>query len=111
MGIPEATPIYRRAYRALDHGKVRNALARSDEFKAHIGAAFLELQDLREWADYNTSLHPDDALTMSGEAFSVAEARASVERAREAIAKIDQLDRGATRRLATLLLVQDRPRR
>ncbi len=110
MGVPdrEPTPSYRRAYRALDHGKVREALARSDEFRAQIGAAFLELQDIREWADYSSTPHPNDAQTRLREAFSVEEARASVERAREAIARIDQLDLGATRRLATLLLVRER---
>ena len=103
-----SSPEYRRAYRVLEHKQVRDALSRSADFKASLGVPFGELQDIRQWADYNVSTHPDEAYARSGKRFKIWEARDSVETAREVIAFIDNLDPPTRRRLAALLIVRDR---
>lgn len=108
MGAPEATPMHWRAYRALEHRQAREALTRSEEFKARIGTAFAELQDIRQWADYSSASHPDEAKAKLRKTFVLGEARDCVARAREAIDLINRLDKTARRRLTTLLLVRDR---
>ncbi len=108
MGPYDATPLHWRAYRALEHKQVKEALARSDEFKAQFGASFSELQDIRHWADYSVSSHPEDDKAKARKKFGANDARDCLRTAKEAISFIDNLDGAARRRLATLLIVRDR---
>ena len=108
MGPPASDPLHRRAYRALEHRQVREALARGDDFAAALGADFAKLQDVRHWADYSSATHYNEREVELGKAFTVSEARDCLELAKRAIASIDGLEMRARRRLATQLLVRDR---
>jgi uncharacterized protein (UPF0332 family) len=108
MGQDETADLHRRAYRALEHSQARRALKQSNEFATSLGAAFEELQDIRSWADYSSAPHYNEQSVELGKAFTPGEARACVEKARQAIETINNLDKPARRRLATLLLVRDR---
>ena len=108
MGKPEATAPHWRAYRALEHRQCRDALTRSDEFRAQIGTPFAKLQDVRQWADYSSAPHFNEEKLELREAFTLSEARECVSLARQTLEAIDALDKPARRRLATLLLVRDR---
>jgi hypothetical protein len=92
----------------LDHGQIKQALTSSDEFRTSLGAVFVELQDIREWADYSCALHHNEQNAEARKHFTNGEAHECVQLARQAIATIDGLDRPAKRRLATLMLVRDR---
>jgi len=80
---------YLRAYRALEHRQVRDLLSRSTDFKAFLSAPFAQLQNIRQWADYNVSTHPDETDAQAGRRFTIDEARASVGMARKAIEFVD----------------------
>jgi hypothetical protein len=99
---------YRRAYRALEHRQVRDTLSRSDDFRVPLGTPFAELQDIRQWADYSVSSHPDEAEANVGRLFTPNEARDSVDTARDAIRFVDGLELPLQQRLAVLLVVRDR---
>ena len=103
-----ASAEYRRAYRALEHRQVRDTLSRSDDFRVTLGAPFGELQDIRQWADYSASSHPDEAEANSGRFFTPSEARGCVDKGRDAIRFIDGLELPMQQRLAVLLVVRDR---
>jgi hypothetical protein len=107
-GSKVSSPEYRRAYRVLDHKQVRDALSRSAEFNVNLGAPFARLQDIRQWADYNVSTHPDETEAQAGKPFTMGDARKCVIKAREAIEFVDSLDPPSRRRLAVLLIVRDR---
>ena len=102
---------YRRLYRSLEHKQVRDALNRSPHFRAELGARFEALQDIRHWADYSAAPHPDPLLAppdQRGKPFTLDEARAFIEKARDAMQFIDELDTSSKHKLAILLLVRDR---
>lgn len=100
---------YRRAYRALDHRQVREALSRSETFfKSNLADIFAELQDVRHWADYSVSPHPDEEGAKEGRRFALNDARDYVIKARQAIEFVDSLDPPTRQRLAVLLVVRDR---
>jgi hypothetical protein len=100
---------YRRAYRALDHKQVRDALSRSKAlFKRNLADAFAEPQDVRHWADYSVSTHPDEAEAQSGKSFAPNDARDYLIKARQAIEFVDSLDPPTRQRLAVLPIVRDR---
>jgi hypothetical protein len=100
---------YRRAYRALDHRQARDALSRSETlFKRNLADTFAELQDVRHWADYSVSTHPDEAVAQAGKRFALNDARDYVIKARQAVEFVDSLDPPSRQRLAVLLVVRDR---
>ncbi len=105
------TPIYR----SLDHGHARTVLTETrgkkhalGEAVEKIGIAFRELQDAREWADYNPEPHPDPEKALAEVRFSRQDALELIQIARQAVQSLDALDDHAKLRLATLLVTRRR---
>jgi hypothetical protein len=73
-----------------------------------IGIAFRELQDAREWADYNPEPHFDRRRVENGPNFSREEALRFVAIARDAVGQLNSLDEGVQKRLAALLIARRR---
>ena len=96
---------YRRVYRALDHGSMRNVFARPpfsiDARTRQISAAFLMLQAERHRADY---------MPVIAGMFPLARTKELVAIAREAVQDIEGIDAGDEfrRKLAISLLFKER---
>jgi hypothetical protein len=106
------TPIFRsvehrQARSILDRGGSRVPHPLGDEIE-RIGIAFKELQNAREWADYNPEPHFDRQRVETGAYFSRAEAVRFIEIARDAVDRLNGLDRGTQKRLAALLVARSR---
>jgi uncharacterized protein (UPF0332 family) len=94
---------YSRIYRALDHGPLRTAFAKSPlkdrESLKKIGDLVVRLQSERHLADYSPP---------SEKKFSRRQAQRLVDQARQAIEEINSLDEPDGRTLATCLLFRTR---
>ena len=104
------TPVFR----SIDHARARAVLGASrdphplgDKVKS-IGNAFKELQDAREWADYNPEPHFDRQRVQNGLNFTRAEALRLVGVARDAVELLNALDDGTQKKLAALLIARSR---
>ena len=102
------TSEYRRAFRALDHRQCRNSLNQSAEFKNDLGVPFAELQDIRQWADYSVTPHPDDLIARTGASFNHGQAHFYYRKADIAIVFLDGLDLAQKTRLMVTLVVKER---
>ena len=102
-GAGHRAPEYARVYRALDHGPIKSAFNQSpltDSSKLRtIGTLAVELQSSRHRADYYP---PDDRL------FPLASATDLIDKARQAIAELEQLTEDERRTIATCLLFKQR---
>ena len=99
---------FRSAYRMLDHGPTKDALNRDADFKLVLGEPFALLQEVRNWADYDISAHPNAQKAKLGKRFSRPEARRLVNAAADAIVAIDRLNASARQRLAVILVARTR---
>ena len=73
-----------------------------------LATAFVELQKLREWADYNPEPRPDFKPTTNNTPFTRAEALRSIELAESAVQRLGSLDGEARLRLAANILYKSR---
>ena len=104
------TPVFR----SIDHARARAVLGShrlphplGDQVKS-IGNAFTELQDAREWADYNPEPHFDRHRVQNGPNFTRAEALRLVGIARDAVELLNALDEETQKKLAALLIARPR---
>jgi hypothetical protein len=104
------TPIFR----SVDHARAR-AILGSPRIPHPLGAeverigiAFKELQDAREWADYNPEPHFDRHRVEKRLNFSREEALRFVAIARDAVGRLGSLEEGVQKRLAALLIARTR---
>ena len=101
----QRTPAWHRVYRALEHGRVRNAcreVRAMREFPVEIrnfAKTFVELQIARQQADY--ALRP--------EAYTKSDVLVYIASAEWAIGELDQADVGARRGFAAHALFRQRP--
>ena len=106
------TPIFR----SVEHRRTRWILDKGGSRAPHplgqeierIGIAFRQLQDAREWADYNPEPHFDRQRVETGPNFSRAEAVRLIEIARDAVERLNALDESTQKRLAALLVARSR---
>ena len=98
-------PAWRRAYRALEHGRARNACLQSRtmrEFPAevhHFAKAFVTLQNNRQQADYALDAGPYRKSDVIGQ----------IDMAELAIARFEQADIGARRDFVAHVMFRQRP--
>ena len=101
----QRTPAWHRVYRALEHGRVRNAcreVRAMREFPVEIrnfAKTFVELQIARQQADY--ALRP--------EAYTKSDVLVYIASAEWAIGELDRADVGARRGFAVHALLRQRP--
>jgi len=105
-GSDASSEEYIRLYRALDHKQARMTLNKIH--KSELGVRFELLQDIRHWADYSITPHPDLELAKAGKNFSPDDAQDYLKKAREAVLFIDKLSPADQRKLAILLVIRDR---
>lgn len=106
------TPVFR----SVDHSRTLSVLSERGQHRTHplggavetIGAAFRELQAVREWADYSPEPHPDSRQASNGVAFSRGEAKVLIAAARVAVNALDNLDEATQLKLATRLVTRSR---
>jgi hypothetical protein len=108
--------IFTPIFRSVDHARARQILYRGGSRGPHplgdeierIGIAFKELQDAREWADYNPEPHFQREKVENGLYFSRAEALTFIDVARDAIERLNALDERRQKMLAALLVARAR---
>ncbi|MGO9743610.1 MAG: hypothetical protein ACLPN5_19255 [Roseiarcus sp.] len=101
---------FQKLYRYIDHGPTRKALKSSAEFGNSLGRPFELLQEARNLADYSGPLTRETELTDARGRFTRSKAREFVTLAKDMLGFINSLDREAGRRLAILLLVENKRR-
>jgi len=102
------TPIFR----SLEHGRaartlLQSSVATTSELQ-RFGLAFKELQEAREWADYNPEPRPSYEEGKKSSPFTREETLTLIDLAEEAIAILDGLNEDARLRLATRLVARMR---
>ena len=112
VGWSKSWEAFTPVFRALEHSRAAHTLrqpplATTSELQ-RFGLAFKELQEAREWADYNPEPRPNFDAEANSSPFTREEALTLIELAGEAIEILDRLDEEARLRLATRLVPRTR---
>jgi len=112
VGWKQSWDVFTPIYRSLEHARTLTVLtARADplgEQIERIGVAFRQLQEAREWADYNPEPHPDPRQTLDNIRFTREAAQELIDIARDAIEAVDALDPVLKLKLAARLIARPR---
>ena len=112
VGSSKPWEAFTPVFRALEHSRTAHtllqpSLATTSQLQ-RFGLAFKELQEAREWADYNPEPRPSFEEGKKGSPFTREEALTLIELAAEAVEILDRLDEDAQLRLATRLVPRTR---
>lgn len=112
VGSSKPWEAFTPVFRALEHSRTAHtllqpSLATTAQLQ-RFGLAFKELQEAREWADYNPEPRPSFEEGKKGSPFTREEALTLIELAAEAVEILDRLDEDARLELATRLVPRTR---
>jgi hypothetical protein len=112
VGSSKPWEAFTPVFRALEHSRAAHtllqpSLATTSQLQ-RFGLAFKELQEAREWADYNPEPRPSFEEGKKSSPFTREEALTLIELAAEAVEILDRLDEDARLKLVTRLVARTR---
>lgn len=112
VGKDKPWDVFTPIFRAVEHTRAAQTLQQANFATSadlqRLASAFLELQSVREWADYNPEPRPKFDAKKNGSPFTRSEALTLIELADEAIEILDRLSDEARLKLATRLVTRSR---